>query len=286
MLASFLNYLNLTWVGVVITLITFIFAIILTVFLYFKGRQRKGLSYYISNDLLIDRANTEKPDQIEIYFSGTKVDKLYKTLIYIWNSGNQTIKKDELNTKDHLRVNIESEVLSIKIIKVTREVIDFNVNHDQENTNYKVNFDYLDQGDGAVIEVLHSGSIDDLKLQGTVMGISNIKNTESRTDNFFTKAVNESFILNSTLVSNAPLLFGTLVLIVGFIMAFVSCYLYINPETKIVTKISDANGIFIGSIIYISFGLIVIFSNKRQYPKKLEIKERKNEKTKEIDSVA
>lgn len=280
MFDSIFNYLNLSWVGVVITLITFIMAIVLTLFLYFKGKQRKGLSYYISNDLLIDRANTQKPDEIEIYFSGIKVDKLYKTLIYIWNSGNQTIKNEELNTKDHFRIEIENskEILSIKSIKVTREVIDFNVNNDEYNNIYNINFDYIDQGDGAVIEVLHNGSIDDLKLKGTVMGISKIKNIDSNKDNVFVKIFNESFILNSNLFINAPKLFGIIVLIFGLCMAFFSGYLYLNPETKIVTQISDSKGILIGSIIYISFGFIVLFSNKRQYPKNLEIKEIVKEK--------
>lgn len=254
MFDSILSYLNLSWVSVVITLITFIIAIALAVFLYFKAKQKKGLSYYISNNLLIDRSNTENPDQIEIFFLGTKVDKLYKTLIYIWNSGNQIIKKNELNTKDPFRLEIENnkEILSIKIIKSTRDVIDFNTYSENSVNFHKVNFDYLDPNDGAVIEVLHNGSIDDLKLKGTVMGISKIKNTESNKENFFIKAVNESLIFNSILISNAPRAFGILVFLIGCSMAFFASYLYLNPETKIVTQISDGKSIFIGSLIYIS----------------------------------
>lgn len=284
MFDSVLSYLNLSWVGVVITLITFIIAIAVALFLYFKAKQKKGLSYYISNNLLIDRANTENPDQIEIFFSGTKVDKLYKTLIYIWNSGNQIIKKDELNTKDPFRFEIENnkEILSIKTIKSTREVIDFNAYHEKKINFYKINFDYLDPNDGAVIEVLHNGSIDDLKLKGTVMGISKIKNTESNKENFFVKIVNESFIFNSTFISNTPRIFAIIVFLIGCSMAFFAGYLYINPETKIVTQISDGKSIFIGSLIYIAFGLIVFLSNKRQYPKNLEIKEKKEKKEKSV----
>lgn len=284
MFDSILSYLNLSWVSVVITLITFIIAIALAVFLYFKAKQKKGLSYYISNNLLIDRSNTENPDQIEIFFLGTKVDKLYKTLIYIWNSGNQIIKKNELNTKDPFRLEIENnkEILSIKIIKSTRDVIDFNTYSENSVNFHKVNFDYLDPNDGAVIEVLHNGSIDDLKLKGTVMGISKIKNTESNKENFFIKAVNESLIFNSILISNAPRAFGILVFLIGCSMAFFASYLYLNPETKIVTQISDGKSIFIGSLIYIVFGLIVVFFNKRQYPKNLEIKEKKEKKEKSV----
>jgi len=288
MFDSVLNYLNLSWVGVVITLITFIIAIALALFLYFKAKQTKGLSYYISNNLLIDRANTENPDQIEIFFLGTKVDKLYKTLIYIWNSGNQIIKKNELNTKDPFRLEIENnkEILSIKIIKSTREVIDFNIYSEKYTNFHKVNFDYLDPNDGAVIEVLHNGSIDDLKLKGTVMGISKIKNMESNKEsnkeNFFIKTVNESFIFNSILISNAPRAFGILIFLIGCSMAFFAGYLYLNPETKIVTQISDGKSVLMGSLIYIVFGLIVILFNKRQYPKNLEIKEKKEKKEKSI----
>lgn len=280
MFNQLINYLNLSWVGVVITLITFILAIFLTVFLYFKGKQRKGLNYHFKNDLLIDRANTQKPDQIEILFLGKKVDKLYKTLIYIWNSGDQTIKKEELNTKDPLRLRIknESEILSIKIIKVTRSVTDFSTINSKENTEYKINFDYLDQGDGAVIEVLHNGVIDDLELLGTIMGISKIKNIDSKKENKISKILNEIFILNSTFLLNPPRLFGIFILIFGLILAFCAFYLYLNPKTTITPAIPDTLGVLIGAIIYIVFGLITILSNKRQYPKSLEIKEELHQK--------
>lgn len=83
MIDQVLNYLNISWVGVIITLVISIFAIILSIFLYFKSKQKYSLNHYINSTLLIDKNDTEKPDEVDILFAGKSVDKLYKTLIYM-----------------------------------------------------------------------------------------------------------------------------------------------------------------------------------------------------------
>ncbi|TDM66400.1 hypothetical protein C5B72_02470 [Acinetobacter sp. KU 011TH] len=283
MIKQILDYLNISWVGVIITLVISIFAIILTVFLYFKSKQKYSLNHYVSSNLLINKNDTEKPEEVEILFAGKSVDKLYKTLIYIWNSGNLTIRRTDLETIDKLRISIENntEVLSMKIIHVTRNVINFSIDNQIDSKNHEIKFDYLDPKDGAVIEVFHTGNLNDLKLKGTVIGISDLignKNT-----NKFNKEIAEIVFESTSFIMTKIWMFGVLILVIGAAMCFCSAYLYFNPDFKLIHTFSDGLALGLGGFIYLFFGIALLYTNKRKFPKELELKE-KNENKEDIRS--
>lgn len=279
MIDQVLNYLNISWVGVIITLVISIFAIILSIFLYFKSKQKYSLNHYINSTLLIDKNDTEKPDEVDILFAGKSVDKLYKTLIYIWNSSNLTIRKIDLETIDKLRLDIENntEVLSVKVIHATRSVINFSINSQIDSNNNEITFDYLDPKDGAVIEVFHNGDLNDLKLKGIIVGIPDLIGNKN-TDNKFSKKIADIMLESTFLIMTKNWIFGVLILIIGAATCLFSAYLYLNPNFKITTSISDGMGLGIAGIIYFFFGIAILYTNKRNFPKTLELKEKNKNK--------
>ncbi|MEX5393819.1 hypothetical protein ACVH7R_11000 [Acinetobacter baumannii] len=283
MIKQILNYLNISWVGVIITLVISIFAIILSVFLYFKSKQKYSLNHYVSSTLLINKNDTEKPEEVEILFAGKSVDKLYKTLIYIWNSGNLTIRRTDLETIDKLRLSIENntEVLSIKIIQVTRDVINFSIDNQIDSKNHEIKFDYLDPKDGAVIEVFHTGDLNDLKLKGIVIGIPEI--IGGKQANKLNKQIANMVFESTSLIITKTRLFGVVISMTGIAMFIFSGYLHFNPDFKLTHSLSDGLALGLGGLIYLFFGIALLYTNKRKFPKELELKE-KNEHKEDIRS--
>lgn len=276
MVDQIFEYLNTSWVGVIITIVLSVIAILLSFIFFQKGKQKFSINHYTESTLLIDKKNTEKPDDVEIYFSKKPVDKLYKTLIYIWNSGNQTIRKNDLNTIDKFRIDIEndSEILSIKIVKTTRNVINFSLNNLINSQIHEIVFDYLDPNDGVVVEIFHNGSLNDLKLKGTIVGISDLignKNSDKNLNNEITKAFREIALE----ITSHTRYISILVLFTGSLLAGFSIFLHMNPNFKFFPGLEDKVYLGMGGGIYIVLGVVLIVTSKKKFPKSLEITKEK-----------
>lgn len=274
MINNILTYLNISWVGAILTIITFIIALIVGYFFYSKGKPNKNLKTHSENFLIIDRSKADSPEQIEILFLGNKIESLYKTLIYFWNDGNQIIKADDLKTIDRLKIstNENAKILSVEIVKCTRDVINFYLAKDGED--YQVNFDYLDPTDGVLIEVLHTGNSENLFFSGTVMGILNkidISNKQNKTEILF-KSI--SFILNPTSIlektKTGTKAFGYIATSIGTLVISIGTYVLLNP-TKLIEKpqIEPSWSIIFVGLLYFIIGVFFVVYSQNPYPKNL-----------------
>ncbi|MDE0294821.1 MAG: hypothetical protein OXI93_11600, partial [Bryobacterales bacterium] len=73
---------------------------------------------------------------------------------------------------DPLRLHFAGEILNVRIRKVTREVLRFTADTSEEASGTVCwGFEFLDPGDGGVLEVLHSGPVEAPKCTGTIMGL-------------------------------------------------------------------------------------------------------------------
>ena len=161
------EFLSPGWVGTVIGIVGIIIAIALAFF--FASRPKISTQ---ANTLDLVGPNAVLPHEIEFVFRGKKVPQVTLSKIAIWNSGNTTIKGDQIVDSDPLRILVsEGNVLETKILHRTREVNDFSLALDPLTDNQiKCRFDYLDVGDGALIQIIHTGT-DKVSVIGTLRGI-------------------------------------------------------------------------------------------------------------------
>src|SRR5208282_4573761 len=112
---------------------------------------------YLKRSLrLIGIPDSRLTEDVEVLFKGQRVDRLTKTQIMLWNSGNQIVRGEDIVAADPLRFQFSEDavVLDSKIIRYTREV---STTNDSQRPNCAfLTFDYLDPQDGAIIEILHT----------------------------------------------------------------------------------------------------------------------------------
>ncbi len=125
------------------------------------------------------------PTNVRILFDGQEVPHIMRTLVWVWNAGNSTLRGEDIVSKDQLRLayNSKTQVLSVRVLKVTREALGFVAAPGDIPSMVFINFDYLDRKDGALIEILHTGK--GLPgFYGTIKGVPSIwiagKNTDWR----------------------------------------------------------------------------------------------------------
>ncbi len=162
--------LNPQWLGPLIGLI----GLLLAYAYYRRSRIGARMVYQRRGLHLIGRAQQALPDEVEISFKGLKVPRLTSTHVVMWNAGRATIRQNDVVSADPVRFIFSegAEVLRVRTVSVTRPTIAFEASRRANTVNEVLcTFDYLDPGDGAVVEILHTGEKRFPDVGGTVRGI-------------------------------------------------------------------------------------------------------------------
>ena len=116
-----IKFLNQNWIGTLIGIGGIFIGI-----LGYWARPRSRLAAQ-TNTLQLVGPNAVLPSQIEFLFRGDKVPNVTMSKIAIWNSGNTTVKGDQIVSSDPLRIvtSTGSNILEAIIENRTRQVNDF-----------------------------------------------------------------------------------------------------------------------------------------------------------------
>jgi hypothetical protein len=160
------DILNQNWLGTLIGVLAG-----LVIAYRFKSRARLAAQV---NTLELAGPNAVLPNDIAFMFRGHKVPNVTMSRIAIWNIGNTTLKGDQIVTSDPLRI-ITSEgstILEATVRNRTRQVNEFTCALRGGKANeVECRFDYLDPGDGALMQLIHTGD-DKVAVVGTLRGIA------------------------------------------------------------------------------------------------------------------
>ena len=167
---TLLRLLNPGWVGSLISLSGLIAALIL-----YRASQIGARPVYQRRALRVIGKEAEVfPEDIDILFKGASVPRLAVAHIVFWNSGNASIRASDIVDSDPIRCRVEadSKLLRVRVLKETRSTIRFQVlAHPTAPNEALLSFDYLDPGDGAVVEVLHTAQRRFPEIVGTLRGV-------------------------------------------------------------------------------------------------------------------
>lgn len=156
---EFINKL-ITYIGVgnMITIITFLIAIFISYYLYFRTFYRMVYSTHTIRKTRVSFSN----------WFNSKDDEL-NTRILIYNNGRKTLSKDQINKLEITSSNVINDIIIVKGIEGLSTSIFQNIS--------KIEFENLDSSDFIVLEIIHIGNI---KVKGRVVETGEILHTEPR----------------------------------------------------------------------------------------------------------
>jgi hypothetical protein len=170
---KFLNFLSQNLIGVSIGIIGIVLGII-GIALTIKSRVSASLSYQTRSLEIIEKSKQILPKEITITFGDKIVQRLTKTEVILWNSGRTTLHGIDIVAEDPLRLEFskDAQILQTRIIKSNRDTNKFTSIIRVNSPNIvDFSFDYLEPGDGAVVEILHTDKELYPKIQGTIRGL-------------------------------------------------------------------------------------------------------------------
>ncbi len=151
-----------------------VLSIVLAIVLWKKGRMRKQFCFFKSFFHLV--GNKEKYDKVKILYDGKDVDNITITNYTVWNCGNAVINKEDMADDCEIKIKAEkdTEILDAQIIvssdssnKVSCRIIN--------RSEIVVDFSYLSEREGFVIQIVHSKSSELLSLNYKIKGGLSLK---------------------------------------------------------------------------------------------------------------
>ncbi|MDR2965263.1 MAG: hypothetical protein LBU88_05765 [Treponema sp.] len=155
--------------------------IILTLILYFKGKRKKSIKYYFEGDSLFEDF-VEKINGLSIQFSGKQIKTLTVTKIVFWNSGTETINREDFPTNDtfYIKIEDEYEILDVSIIRYNNHANNIGIILSDDGKKISIDFEYLDTEDGFVIQIFHTSTkyYSKFSINGSLKGFGKLSEGE------------------------------------------------------------------------------------------------------------
>jgi hypothetical protein len=134
-----------------------------------RARQRPRLAFALDFDVLLNPTDGLVSEGLSLSFRDRAINRVSRTYVALWNDRGDTVRGNDIVDTDPLRVQLApgDTPLETRILLQSREQSKMVLALDDEAV--RIAFDFLDEGDGALIEVLHEGAAKP-ELTGTVRG--------------------------------------------------------------------------------------------------------------------
>ncbi|GAB3440897.1 hypothetical protein GCM10027570_06640 [Streptomonospora sediminis] len=160
--------------GSILSLSGIVISIAIAVISYYLGRhqrRRPRIHYATDFDVIMSPGDQLSAADFLQTRSGAPVTQLSRTYIAVWNHNGDTIKESDISPSDPLRVEVPEGdyILKAEVAALSRTATLVRTQAESGGRSAQIHFDFLDSGDGAVLEVVHQGS-SGAHLSGTVRG--------------------------------------------------------------------------------------------------------------------
>jgi len=160
----------LAWLGLAGTVLGLALAI-----LFSRRTARPQPAYRVHTSNILQADDTLRKQGIAILYKDQAVSRLTRTIIIFWNAGMAALKNEDVRAEYPIGWMFPASVsvLGVRVLHSTREANHFESYRSAADTNVVLcRFEYLNKGDGALIEILHTGDKSHPTPIGEVLNIS------------------------------------------------------------------------------------------------------------------
>lgn len=164
-----------------------VLGIVASVVSYKLSQRAPEPCYVVASQRLIGESAILSP-HVAVTHDGKPLPRVTSTRIVFWNSGKAPIRASDVIPDDPIRIRLSggARIIDASVRKVSRKANGlqiFPTTFDKENGEIRIEFKFLDAGDGVTVDLLHTGKETELpRLTGTIVGVPNgiIKNSFER----------------------------------------------------------------------------------------------------------
>lgn len=161
-----ITFLNQGWVSL-------IWGVVLTYIGYRLGRRRAAPRALITASRELTWGSLDAlPQGIELKFKGRDIPRISRGLIRVWNGGSETLMGTTVAPTDPVRIEIEDgEFLLCQLLKASNPASRCEIQPTSADPKaFTITFDFLDPNDGMLVGFLHTATVAEPELRGTLRG--------------------------------------------------------------------------------------------------------------------
>lgn len=167
---------NNPWLNAISILLALV-GLVLTVYYALKGKKEKVPRYSSSTYNLFSETHSTIND-LDIKYKGQTLNELNITKFGFWNAGKETIDGSDIAPSSPLFiVPNDGQILKVDLIHQLNSSNNFKVSLNENLI--QINFDYIDQNEGVVIQIFHEQECK-FSLTGDLKGVKEIKSINPR----------------------------------------------------------------------------------------------------------
>jgi hypothetical protein len=141
-------------------------------YFYIKSKPLKLVASACRSFRVISDRSQKVPG-LEVSIHGKPASVVTVTRFAFWNTGNRTIESTDIPSTDPLIIHPtkEAHIFHIEVTEQTKRANQVTIGKADNGGEYALCFEYLDPGDGALINIVHSGKeADEFLLKGSIKG--------------------------------------------------------------------------------------------------------------------
>ncbi len=157
-----------------------VLGIFTTYFFYRRSKRERKPYYSVVQRTIIQNKKPSLPG-LSIHFQGNEQEMITVANVMFWNRGKETIRDVDIAQADPLRIAVDAgtEVLDARILKCCEDANQCNIGMQEIQvegaTIIPLQFDYLDQNEGMLVQIVHNGSRSHrISVKGKVKGSAEV----------------------------------------------------------------------------------------------------------------
>lgn len=166
--------------------------VLLAVYFYRRSKPIRQLSFACRTFRIISDKCQRVPG-LGVAYLGKGIPSLSVTKLAVWNAGTEALRAQDIPSSDPLVIGVrgsKAQLLKVAVAEITNTANAASVQISAHNGRElaTLTFEYLNPGDGLLIDVVHTGTgTDDIELRGSLVGAM-IKKTASDPETMTTAA--------------------------------------------------------------------------------------------------
>lgn len=159
---------NIVYLGILIGFVGLLTQIYIN---FIRPLGKKRILYYIHEEI-ISRNDREIK---KIRYKGKLLKCVRISYIFFWNNGWDTINNIDIPKKGAISIipdNSDTSIFGADLVVVNNSANDIKIRHMEENNQIIVDFDYLDNKNGGIVQIVNNGlERKKIKMVGEIKGI-------------------------------------------------------------------------------------------------------------------